>query len=143
MKRQYQVTLMCDNGKYKAVSTIVTMEETNDKKAIMREGQKKIMIQRYWSMNDLKKYGYTKGKVREYDREKIERENAERYERIKEEKYASGEWKRPKGKATEQSFPTRASSQLAQQDTLHKKDCKALCIITCINLTKRLDKDTS
>lgn len=114
MKKQYQVTLMCDNGKYKAVSTIVTMEETNDKKAIMREGQKKIMIQRYWSMTDLKKYGYTKGKVREYDREKIERENAERYERIKEEKYASGEWKRPKGKATEQSFPTRASAYLVQ-----------------------------
>lgn len=115
MKKQYQVTLMCDNGKYKAVSTIVTMEETNDKKAIMREGQKKIMIQRYWSMTDLKKYGYTKGKVREYDREKIERENAERYERIKEEKYASGEWKRPKGKATEQSFPKRASAQALSQ----------------------------
>lgn len=140
MKKQYQVTLMCDNGKYKAVSTIVTMEETNDKKAIMREGQKKIMIQRYWSMTDLKRYGYTKGKVREYDREKIERENAERYERIKEEKYASGEWKRPKGKATEQSFPTRAASATRH---LAQKDCKALCIITCINLSKRLDKDTS
>lgn len=100
MKKQYQVTLMCDNCKYKPVSTIVTMEETNDKKTIMREGQRKIMIQRCWSITDLKKYGYTKGKVREYDREKIERENAERYERIKEEKYASGEWKRPKGKAT-------------------------------------------
>ena len=101
MKKQYQVTLICDNGKYKPVSTIVTLEETTDKKVIMREGQRKIMIQRYWSMADLKKYGYTKGKVREYDLEKIERENAERYERIKEEKYASGEWKRPKGKATE------------------------------------------
>ena len=101
MKKQYQVTLICDNGKYKPVSTIVTLEETSDKKIIMREGQRKIMVQRYWSMADLKKYGYTKGKVREYDREKIARENAERYERIKEEKYASGEWKRPKGKATE------------------------------------------
>ena len=101
MKKQYQVTLICDNGKYKPVSTIVTLEETSDKKIIMREGQRKIMVQRYWSMADLKKYGYTKGKVREYDREKIARENAERYERIKEEKYASGEWKRPKSKATE------------------------------------------
>lgn len=100
MKKQYQVTLMCNNGKYKPVSTIVSLEETSDKKAIMREGQRKIMIQRYWTMADLKKYGYTSGKVREYDREKIERENAERYARIKEEKYASGEWQRPKSKAT-------------------------------------------
>lgn len=98
MKKQYQVTLICENGKYKPVSTIVTMEETTDRKAIMREGQKKIMIKRYWSMADLTKYGYTKGKIREYDKEKIERENAARYEALKEEKYASGEWKRPKSK---------------------------------------------
>ena len=98
MKKQYQVTLICENGKYKPVSTIVTMEETTDRRAIMREGQKKIMIKRYWSMADLTKYGYTKGKIREYDKEKIEQENAARYEALKEEKYASGEWKRPKSK---------------------------------------------
>ena len=98
MKKQYEVTLICENGKYKPVSTIVTMEETTDRKAIMREGQKKIMIKRYWSMADLTRYGYTKGKIREYDKEKIERENAARYEALKEEKYASGEWKRPKSK---------------------------------------------
>ena len=98
MKKQYQVTLICENGKYKPVSTIVTMEETTDSRAIMREGQKKIMIKRYWSMADLTKYGYTKGKIREYDKEKIEKENAARYEALKEEKYASGEWKRPKSK---------------------------------------------
>ena len=98
MKKQYQVTLICENGKYKPVSTIVTMEETTDRRAIMREGQKKIMIKRYWSMADLTRYGYTKGKIRKYDKEKIERENAARYEALKEEKYASGEWKRPKSK---------------------------------------------
>ena len=98
MKKQYQVTLICENGKYKQVSTIVTMEETTDRKAIMREGQKKIMIKRYWSRADLTRYGYTKGKIREYDKEKIERENAARYEALKEQKYASGEWKRPKSK---------------------------------------------
>lgn len=98
MKKQYQVTLICESGKYKPVSTIVTMEETTDKKAIMREGQRKIMIKRYWSMADLTKYGYTKGKIREYDKEKIEQENIARYEALKEQKYASGEWKRPKSK---------------------------------------------
>ena len=49
-------------------------------------------------MADLARYGYTKGKIREYDKEKIEQENAARYEALKEEKYASGEWKRPKSK---------------------------------------------
>lgn len=98
MKKQYQVTLICESGKYKPVSTIVTMGETTDKKAIMREGQRKIMIKRYWSMADLTKYGYTKGKIREYDKEKIEQENIARYEALKEQKYASGEWKRPKSK---------------------------------------------
>lgn len=98
MKKQYQVTLLAQNGKYKPVSTIVTMEETADKKAILAEGTKKICLKRYWSKADLIRYTYTRGKVREYDKEKIEKENAERYERIKEEKYASGEWKRPKGK---------------------------------------------
>ena len=98
MKKQYQVTLICESGKYKPVSTIVTMEETTDRRAIMREGQKKIMIKRYWSMTDLTKYGYTKGKIREYDKEKIEQENIARYEALKEQKYASGEWKRPKSK---------------------------------------------
>lgn len=132
MKKQYQVTLICENGKYKPVSTIVTLEETTDKKIIMREGQRKIMIQRYWSMTDLKKYGYTKGKVREYDREKIERENAERYERIKEEKYASGEWKRPKGKATEQPFALLGASYQSTigASNLHKIACNNLCNIT-------------
>ena len=99
MKKQYQVTLLCKTGQYKPVSTIVTLEATDDKQLIMREGQRKIMIQKYWTMTDLKKYGYTSGKVREYDREKIAQENAERYARIKEEKYASGEWQRPKSKA--------------------------------------------
>lgn len=96
MTKQYQVTIMCDNGKYKAVSTVVTMEETTDKRAIVREGQRKIMIKHYWTMADLKRYGYTKVKIREYDKEKIQKENEERYARIKEEKYANGEWKRPK-----------------------------------------------
>ena len=50
---------------------------------------------RLWSNADLKKYEYTRAKVRRYDKEKIAKENAERYEKIKEEKYASGEWKRP------------------------------------------------
>lgn len=92
---KYQVTLMCDNGKYKPVSTIVEMD-TQDIPAIKTRGIQRICAQRYWTKLDLKNYGYTKVKIRIYDKEKIDKENEERYNRIKEEKYANGEWKRPK-----------------------------------------------
>jgi hypothetical protein len=92
---KYQVTLMCDNGKYKPVSTIVEMD-TQDVPAIKTRGIQRICAQRYWTKLDLKNYGYTQVKIRIYDKEKIDKENEERYNRIKEEKYASGEWKRPK-----------------------------------------------
>ena len=46
----------------------------------------KICQKRYWTNADLKKYFYTRVKIREYDKEKIEKENAERYERIKKER---------------------------------------------------------
>ena len=98
---QYQVTLMCETGAYKPVSTIITVKEKVDlsniaeKKKIINLGITKICQKRYWTSRDLKKYNYTKAKVREYDKEKIAQENAERYAKIKEEKYASGEWKRP------------------------------------------------
>lgn len=92
---KYQITLMCDNGKYKPVSTIVEMD-TQDVPAIKTRGIQRICAQRYWTKLDLKNYGYTKVKIRIYDKEKIDKENEERYNRIKEEKYASGEWKRPK-----------------------------------------------
>lgn len=105
MKKQYQVTLISATGKYKPVSCLITMEQTEDvdltlnkeiKKNIITQGIQKICNQRLWSKRELVQYGYTKARVREYDKEKIAKENAERYERIKEEKYASGEWKRPK-----------------------------------------------
>ena len=93
--KQYQVTLLCVDKKYKPVSSIVTTEEV-DNQVITKKGIEKICIQRGWNGKDLKKYGYIKVKVREYDKAKIEAENKARYEKIKEEKYASGEWKRPK-----------------------------------------------
>lgn len=105
MRKQYQVTLISSTGKYKPVSCIVTREQTTDedlslnkevRKALITLGTQKICAQRLWQKRELIDYGYTKAKVREYDKEKIARENAERYEKIKEEKYASGEWEKPK-----------------------------------------------
>ena len=106
MNKQYQVTLICSTGKYRPESCIVTNEQEVDidlsafdstKKEIIKKGISKICARHYWSNSDLKKYSYTKVKVRAYDKEKIEKEKKERYEKIKEEKYASGEWKRPAG----------------------------------------------
>jgi hypothetical protein len=99
----YQVTLICTNGQYKPVSAIVKAEgkdlnNPTDKKELVNKGIQKICASRYWGSADLKRYSYTRSKIRVYDKEKIEQENKERYEAIKEAKYASGEWKRPKGK---------------------------------------------
>ena len=94
MAKQYQVTLISNKG-YKPVSTIVTRKDEKTSTELKTAGIKKIAQKRLWTNADLKNYGYTTCKIREYDKEKIEQENKERYERIKEEKYASGEWKRP------------------------------------------------
>ena len=101
---QYQVTLMCETGAYKPVSTIITVKEKVDlsniveKKKIINLGITKICQKRYWTSRDLKKYNYIKAKVREYDKEEIERQKKENYEKLKQEKYACGEWKAPKKK---------------------------------------------
>lgn len=100
--KEYQVTIIDPDNKYRPVSTIVKVDDNfvltaETKKCIIDKGIKAICIKRYWDKDDLKKSGYTRVKMREYDRKKIEAENKARYEAIKEAKYASGEWKRPKG----------------------------------------------
>lgn len=95
--KEYQVTLVAANGKYRPVSCIIKAEKYI-KTEVLRKGIEKICMKRGWSGADLKKFTYTTAKVREYDKEKIALENAARYEAIKEEKYATGEWKRPKNK---------------------------------------------
>ena len=100
MKQKYQITITCGNGAYKPISTLVEVEqpETADltlvplkKKELINRGVQKICASRYWTSSDLKRYNYNK--------EKIEKEQKERYEKLKEEKYASGEWTRPKEKS--------------------------------------------
>lgn len=104
MMKEYQVTLVCNTNQYKPVSCIIKKDDKGlaekGKKVFVeelkKEGIQKICNKRYWTTRELKKYGYTSVKVREYDKERIQQENNERYERLKEEKYASGEWQRPK-----------------------------------------------
>lgn len=99
---EYQVTLFSKDGKYKPISALVKKSDPIDLKDkttvknLLVEGTIKICQKRLWQKETLLRYGYTIGKVRVYDKVKIEAENKARYEKIKEEKYASGEWKRPK-----------------------------------------------
>jgi hypothetical protein len=94
MLKEYQITLFDPSNKCKPVSCIIT-KDTNlitaigkDTyiKRIKEDGIKKICAKRYWQTTDLIKYGYTRMKIREYDKEKIAKENAERYEQIKKER---------------------------------------------------------
>lgn len=94
MIKEYQVTLVCSTGQYKPVSCIVKKDDNRIaevgqdafKAELKKDGVIKICQKRYWTNADLKKYFYTRVKIREYDKEKIEKENAERYERIKKER---------------------------------------------------------
>jgi len=64
---KYQVTLFCASGKYKPVASIIDVDhiETREQKlAAIRKGTEKICIKRLWSSAELKKYGYTKAKIR-------------------------------------------------------------------------------
>lgn len=103
-KQEYQVTLMTENNRYKPVSCIVSIEQElgydmtqsrTRKKEIINKGIIKIAQKRLWNNQDLARYGYTRAKVRLYDKAKIEEQNKQRYEQIKEEHYKNGTWKRP------------------------------------------------
>lgn len=90
MNKQYQVTLMCNNGEYRPVSCIITCEELNldnkeAKKDLIQKGIKKICAKRYWTNTNLKQYGYTRVKIREYNKAKLEAKA--KYEAIKEAHY--------------------------------------------------------
>lgn len=94
MIKEYQVTLICTTGEYRPVSAIVKADTDNLAKVgklaytsdIRTRGIQKICQKRYWGNLDLKRYHYTKVKMREYNKEQIEKENAERYEKIKRER---------------------------------------------------------
>ena len=78
MQKQYQVTMVCATGQYRPVSTIVTIEQSNDdnlllnpkkKKEIIDKGIVRICQKRYWTSREVIQYGYTKVKAREYEKQ--------------------------------------------------------------------------
>lgn len=76
MIKKYQVTLFCPSGEYKPVACIVNYEQagaldlSHDKasrKELQKLGVVKICQKRYWTTKDLKKYNYTRYKIRAVD----------------------------------------------------------------------------
>lgn len=73
MIKEYQVTLICETGQYRPVSAIVKADDKTAevigvdafKRQIRAQGITKICQKRYWSSSDLKRYHYTKVKMRE------------------------------------------------------------------------------
>lgn len=94
MMKEYQVTLLCQTKQYKPVSAIVkldiaTLSNLTTKEIcaeIRKRGIIKICQARYWTTADLKRYNYTIVKMREYNIQKIEKDNKLRYEQIKKER---------------------------------------------------------
>lgn len=75
MKKMYQVTMYCATGQYKPISTIVKIEQADESNLLLDQEQKKNIInkgvvaicqKKYWTTRDVKKYGYTKVRAREY-----------------------------------------------------------------------------
>lgn len=104
---KYQVTLFSQSGKYRPISCVTVLRQSEDvdlsndkeiKKKLIAQGVQKICASRRWGKLEINTYGYLKARVRKYEPEKFEAEAKARYEKIKEEKYSTGEWKRPKNK---------------------------------------------
>lgn len=85
-----QFTLFSEGNKYKPMSTVLDIPSVEEYKAKPQEYKDKaitkICIRRKTEPYYLKKYGYTRLKVRVYDKEKIAQENAERYKKAREER---------------------------------------------------------
>ena len=76
MIKKYQVTLFCPSGEYKPVAAIVNYPQNTDEDLsldkyirikIQRCGIIKICQKRLWSTADLKKYNFTRYKIKAVD----------------------------------------------------------------------------
>lgn len=85
-----QFTLFSTTGKYRPISTLLDVPSVREYNANASKYKEqaivKMCVKNKTDTYYLNKYGYTKIKVRVYDKEKIEQENKERYERIKKER---------------------------------------------------------
>lgn len=87
---QLQCTLFSSTGKYRPMSTLVKVESVDyfkeHKTEVQTRAIQKICVQLNTEPWCLKRDGYSKMKVRVYDKAKIDAEKAARYEQIKKER---------------------------------------------------------
>lgn len=85
-----QCTLFSVTNKYRPISTLLEIESikyyNTHKQEVQQRAIDKIVAQRKTERWCLKRDGYTRMKVRMYDKKKIEKEAKERYEKIKKER---------------------------------------------------------
>ena len=85
-----QCTLFSVTNKYRPISTLLEVESikyyNTHKQEVQQRAIDKIVVQRKTERWCLKRDGYTRMKVRVYDKKKIEEEAKERYEKIKKER---------------------------------------------------------
>lgn len=76
MIKKYQVTIYNPDGYYKPISCIINNEQSDNtnwaldkikQKEIQQKGVIKIANRKYWTKSDLKRYNYSKCKVRAVD----------------------------------------------------------------------------
>lgn len=84
-----QCTLFSVTNKYRPISTLLEIESikyyNTHKQEVQQRAIDKIVVQRKTERWCLKRDGYTRMKVRVYDKKKVE-EEAKRYEKIKKER---------------------------------------------------------
>ena len=91
-----QCTLFSVTNKYRPISTLLEIESikyyNTHKQEVQQRAIDKIVVQRKTERWCLKRDGYTRMKVRVYDKKKIEEEEKRRYEKIKKERGWSQTW---------------------------------------------------
>lgn len=85
-----QCTLFSVTNKYRPISTLLEIESikyyNTHKQEVQQRAIDKIVVQRKTERWCLKRDGYTRMKVRVYDKKKIKEEEKRRYEKIKKER---------------------------------------------------------
>ena len=72
---KYQITMYNTTNQYKPISTIVTTDKEIDlmnkeeRMVVVNKGIVRICQKKYWTKADVQKYGYTKTKVRKYEKD--------------------------------------------------------------------------
>ena len=69
-----QVTIFDNKKEFKPISTIIQADNLDNKSELIKRGMTKIATRKGLTPNEIYSRGYTIAKVREYDKEKIQKQ---------------------------------------------------------------------